>query len=138
MKPMPFRMELTPRWGDMDAMNHVNNAVYLRYLEEARIQWLNSQQTDWFDDRHVPVLAQAMLNYRLPITYPATVVIELFTRRIGNSSLTVGHRIQDRQTGALHCDGEVVVVWIDRHSGRPASLPDAIRQAAENIAVLDE
>lgn len=138
MKPMPFRMELTPRWGDMDAMNHVNNAVYLRYLEEARIQWLSAQQTDWFDDSHVPVLAQATLNYRLPITYPATVVIELFTRRIGSSSLSVGHRIQDSKTGVLHCDGEVVVVWVDRESGRPASLPDAVRKAAESIAIADE
>lgn len=133
--PQAFRMKLSPRWGDMDAMNHVNNAVYLRYLEEARIQWLNAQDSAWFDDAHVPVLAQATLNYRLPITYPTTVVIELFTRRIGQSSLTVGHHIKDHKTGALHCDGEVVVVWIDRHSGRASSLPDAVRRAAESIAV---
>ncbi|PJK10693.1 thioesterase [Lysobacteraceae bacterium NML120232] len=132
--PQAFCMTLSPRWGDMDAMNHVNNAVYLRYLEEARIQWLNAQHTAWFDDRHVPVLAQAMLNYRLPITYPSTLLIELFTRRIGNSSLTVGHRIKDQATGRLHCDGEVVVVWIDRTSGQASSLPEAVREAAEKIA----
>ena len=129
-----YRMPLSPRWGDLDAMNHVNNATYLRYLEEARIQWLEAQDTPWHDDESAPVLASATVNYRLPIGYPSRLSIELTTTRIGHSSLTVAHRIVDAEAGTLHCDGQVVVVWIERASGRPAPLPEGIRRAAEKIA----
>lgn len=130
-----YRFRIAPRWGDLDAMNHVNNAVYLRYLEEARIQWLNAQHTAWFDGERAPVLASATVNYRLPIEYPSEIDIELFATRIGTSSLTIGHRMVDANNGALHCDGQVVVVWVERASGKPAPLPDAIRRAAEGIAL---
>ena len=132
-----FRFRLSPRWGDMDAMNHVNNATYLRYLEEARIQWLNALGTDWFDDERGPVLASATVNYRLPIQYPSDIDIELFTTRTGTSSLTIGHRMVDAASDALHCDGHVVVVWVDRRTGKPAPLPERIRLAAERIAVTE-
>ena len=134
----PFRVPFAPRWGDLDAMNHVNNAIYLRYLEEARIQWLNAQDTAWFDADNAPVLASATVNYRLPIEYPAELVIELFATRIGTSSLTIGHRISDAGSGALHCDGHVVVVWVDRASGKPSPLPETIRRAAERIAIAPD
>ena len=129
-----FRFRIAPRWGDLDAMNHVNNATYLRYLEEARIQWLQAQDTPWHDEARAPVLASATVNYRLPIGYPARLSIELATTRIGSSSLTVAHRIVDADSGVLHSDGQVVVVWVDRASGRPAPLPEGIRRAAEKIA----
>ena len=132
-----FRFRIAPRWGDLDAMNHVNNATYLRYLEEARIQWLNALGTEWFDENLGPVLASATLDYRLPIGYPSTIDIELFAVRVGNSSLTIGHRMLDADSGALHCDGQVVVVWIERASGKPTPLPEAIRRAAEAIASPD-
>lgn len=132
-----FRFRISPRWGDMDAMNHVNNATYLRYLEEARIQWLNAVGTDWFDDERGPVLASATVNYRLPIEYPSDIEIELFATRIGTSSLTIGHRMVDVRNHAMHCDGHVVVVWVDRKTGKPAPLPDSIRNAAERITAAD-
>ncbi len=131
-----FRFRIAPRWGDLDAMNHVNNATYLRYLEEARIQWLTALDTPWFDDDHAPVLASATVNYRMPIEYPSQVDVELFATRIGSSSLTIGHRIVDAGNGALHSDGQVVVVWVDRRSGKPVPLPDGIRAAAGRIARL--
>lgn len=133
--PNTYRFRIAPRWGDLDAMNHVNNAVYLRYLEEARIQWLNAQDTAWFDDERAPVLASATVNYRLPIEYPSNIDIELFATRIGTSSLTIAHRMIDANNGTLHSDGQVVVVWIDRTTGKPAPLPEAIRCAAEGIAL---
>ena len=132
-----FRFRISPRWGDLDAMNHVNNATYLRYLEEARIQWLNAQDTAWFDGERAPVLASATVNYRLPIEYPSEIDIELFTTRIGSSSLTIGHRMVDYRSDTLHCDGQVVVVWVDRKTGKPAPLPESIRNAAERIAIAD-
>lgn len=124
-----FRTELSVRWGDMDAFNHVNNAEYLRYLEEARIQWLLQAEVSITGDT-APVLAASTLNYRQPIEWPNQVVVELFVERVGNSSMTIGHRLLSSvDPSVLHCDGNVVIVWIDKRSGKSVSLPGALRES---------
>jgi acyl-CoA thioester hydrolase len=125
-----FRMPLDLRWRDLDAFNHVNNANFMTYVEEARIRWFESAMQGWATDAHAPLLAAVQMNYRLPIPYPAQVFVELFAERIGNTSLTLGHRIVD-QSDRLHADGHSVLVWIERTSGRPMPLPGAVRAAAE-------
>ncbi len=127
-----FRMPIPVRWSDLDAFNHVNNARYLTFLEQARIEWFQSIEEPWVTDEIGPVVASATLNFRRPIEYPASVFVELFTERLGNSSVVVGHRIL-AEDGSLHCDGNVIVVWVDRRSGRSTPLPACVRRAAERL-----
>ena len=125
-----IRVPLSVRWRDLDAFNHVNNSQYLSYLEEARLQWMMTVPGQGLDDHVAPVVAAANLNYRRPIEWPAEVAVELFVERLGNTSLSMGHRIVDAKDPAvLYCDGHVVMVWIDRNNGRAAPLPDAVRIA---------
>lgn len=126
-----FRMPLQLRWRDLDAFNHVNNSTFLTYLEEARIRWFDSIGEPWVTDAFAPLLAAVQLNYRMPVPYPADVVVELFVDKVGNSSITIGHAIASADGSTLYCDGHVVAVWIDRASGRPCALPPAIRRAVE-------
>lgn len=125
-----FRMPMDLRWRDLDAFNHVNNANFMTFLEEARIRWFESTGREWITAAYIPLLAAVQMNYRLPIPYPSSVFIELFAERIGSTSLTLGHRIVD-DADRVHADGHCVLVWIDRSTGRPVPLPDAIRAAAE-------
>lgn len=127
--PVLFRMPVALRWRDLDAFNHVNNSNFLTYLEEARIRWFASWQGEWVTDTTAPLLASVQLNYRRPIPYPADVAVELFVERLGNSSVTVGHRIVSGDGAVLYADGHVVMVWIDRASGRPVPLPEVVRSA---------
>jgi acyl-CoA thioester hydrolase len=124
-----FRMPIDLRWRDLDAFNHVNNANFMTFVEEARIRWFESTG-DWLSDGRAPLLAAVQMNYRLPIPYPARIFVELVTERIGNTSLTLGHRIVDEH-GKRHADGHSVLVWIDVASGKPVQLPDAVRAAAD-------
>jgi acyl-CoA thioester hydrolase len=124
-----FRMPVSLRWRDLDAFNHVNNANFLTYLEEARIRWFESWQGEWVNEAVAPLLAAVQLNYRQPIPYPADVAVELFADRVGNTSVTVGHRIVSGDGATLYADGHVVMVWIDRAGGRPVPLPRAVRDA---------
>lgn len=128
--PILFRMPLDLRWRDLDAFNHVNNANFMTFLEEARIRWFESTGQTWITDGYIPLLAAVQMNYRLPIPYPSNVFVELFAERVGHTSLTIGHRIVD-EADRVHADGHCVLVWIDRGNGRPIPLPDAIRGAAE-------
>lgn len=130
-----IRVPMAVRWRDLDAFNHVNNSKYLSYLEEARLHWMLSVPGQGMDDHVAPVVAAAQLNYRRPITWPAEVVVELFVERLGNTSLSIGHRIVDDEDGSIvYCDGNVVMVWIDRDSGRAADLPRAVREACSDDA----
>ena len=125
-----FRMAIPLRWSDLDAFNHVNNARYLTFIEQARIEWLEGLDEPWVTEEYGPVLAQTLLNYKLPIEYPASVFVELFTERLGPSSVTLGHRIVAAD-GTLHFDGHAVVVWVDRRNGKPTPLPAGVRRASE-------
>lgn len=127
-----FRLPVSLRWRDLDAFNHVNNATFLTYLEEARIRWFHSLGGPWLSEDVAPLLASVHIDYRRPIEYPAEVAVELLDDRVGTSSLTIGHRVTGGADGALHADGHVVLVWIDRRTGRPTALPDCVREAAAN------
>ncbi|WP_049623972.1 acyl-CoA thioesterase [Frateuria defendens] len=130
--PAPlFVASIGVRWRDLDAFNHVNNSNYLTYLEEARLQWLRHVPGPWFDEQSMPVLAASEINYRQPIEWPAQLHVELSCLRLGNSSMTIGHRIVDAADPArLYSDGQVVMVWMNPATGRPVALPAAIRSAA--------
>lgn len=126
-----FVAELEARWRDLDAFNHVNNSNYLTYLEEARLQWLRHVPGPWFDETSMPVLAASSINYRQPIAWPASLHIELRCERLGNSSMTIAHRIVDADDASrLYSDGHVVMVWMNPATGTSVALPEAIRLAA--------
>jgi len=129
--PAPiFSFTMPVRWRDLDAYNHVNNQAYLGFLEETRVQWLYGLQPDWDKVDNVPVLAASHLGYRRSIEWPATVLVELYVEKLGNSSMTLAHRIVDaNDPETLYCDGNVVLVWIDRKTGKSAPLPDALRNS---------
>lgn len=122
---------ISVRWRDLDAFNHVNNSNYLTFLEESRLQWLQHLKGPWMDEHAVPVMAASQINYRLPIEWPAQLKVELYCSRMGNSSMTIGHRIVNADDhNKLYCDGHVVMVWMDPASGKAVSLPQPIKDAA--------
>ena len=124
-----YSLEMDLRWRDMDAFNHVNNASYLGYVEEARVRWFKSLSADWASESAAPVMAAVAMNYRLPITWPETIRVELLAGRVGGKSLTVEHRIVSAsRDGLLYCDGHTVLVWITR-TGESVGLPEAVRAA---------
>ena len=132
--PLIYRTELAVRWRDLDAFNHVNNAMYLRYLEEARLRWLITLEGPWMDADVAPVVAQALVNFKRPIAWPENVLVELLIDRIGNSSFTLGHRILSaKDESILYADGHVVMVWFDKRTEKSAPLPECVRAACAAV-----
>ena len=125
-----IRVPVALRWRDLDAYNHVNNSSFLTFLEEARLRWLEAECTNWYSDMAAPVLASVTANYRRQLGWPTDIVVELFCDRLGNSSLTIGHRIVDAgDADVLYCDGSVVIVWINPQDGKSVALPASVRAA---------
>lgn len=129
MSTIVYTLDIEARWRDMDAFNHVNNASYLGYIEEARVRWFKSLSADWAGETAAPVMASVTVNYRRPAVWPETLRIELIADRAGNKSLTLGHRITAAgDSGILYCDGHTVLVWVER-SGQSVPLPENVRAA---------
>ena len=120
------------RWGDMDAMNHVNNTVYFRYMEQARIEWLESlgygtgQHTD--EGR---VIVNAGCTYLVPLVYPGNVEVRMFIGHPGRSSLPTHYELRLQGNEKLYATGDAKMVWINPASGRSIPLPDNMRALAE-------
>lgn len=124
-----YELRMPLRWGDHDAFDHVNNATYLVYLQEARVRWLAAHAPNWDRDASAsPVVAAIHANYRRPLRWPADILVQLLCERLGSTSLTIGHRIVDaNDPSVLYVDGNVVMVWINPASSKPVALPDALR-----------
>lgn len=122
--------ELDVRWGDLDALGHVNNATYATYVEEARLRWFLTLDGAWRNPSSFPVVVAQTIDYRRAIEWPARLIVEIHATRIGNSSLTLGFRILDGGDGDA-ASGTTVLVWVDAATGRAGRLPDSVRAAAQ-------
>ena len=120
------------RWRDLDALNHVNNASFLTFFEEARLRWFATLPGPWTSDAAQPVLAAVHINYRRQLNWPADVRVELYCERIGTTSLTIAHRLfGGGGADVLYADGNCVLVWVDAASGKPVSLPAPVLSACQ-------
>jgi len=118
------------RWGDMDAMGHVNNTVYFRYMEQARIGWFESlvPQAEAWTSLSI-VIVNATCNFRRPINYPGTVEVKVFTGAPGGSSVPTFYELLVKDE--LHADGAATVVFIDAREQKPLRIPQTIREALQ-------
>jgi acyl-CoA thioester hydrolase len=120
------------RWNDLDVYGHVNNAIYLTYLEEARDEWLGGALADpaqiwtW-------VLVRVEIDFRRELTLADDVaVVTCRLDRIGNSSVTTREEVATVD-GELAAEAKAVLVARDRESGRSRALTAAERAAFEGV-----
>src|SRR5438445_12968372 len=113
------------RWGDMDAQGHVNNTVYFRYMEQARIEWLARvrERLGEFPGQG-QVIVNARCTYLVPLTYPGSVEIRIFVSTPGRSSIETGYELWMDQR--KHAEGAAKLVWIDLETQRSAPLPEEL------------
>lgn len=132
----PVVVEWPVHWGDQDLFGHVNNVVYFRWLETARVAYLDRIGLARLHGKEDlgPILAAIGCNFRRQINFPDTVQIGTRVTRIGNTSMTVEHAIwSTAQAGQLCADGTSTVVIFDYPSQRPVRVPDDIRAKIEKL-----
>jgi acyl-CoA thioester hydrolase len=122
-------------WGEMDAFQHVNNVVYARWLETARIAYFErvGLLRRMRDEGVGPILARTVVDYRRPVTFPDTVRVDAWVSRVGTSSFTMSFRVWSEAQGAEVATGEQVIVQLDYRSGRATPLDDALRAAIASL-----
>jgi acyl-CoA thioester hydrolase len=118
-------LERDIRWGDMDALGHVNNCVYFQFCEDGRIAYFEGLGLERLRTRPTdgPGMVQAGLNFRRQLKYPGTVRIETHCTAVGSKSFTLSYTIFDGADGAVSADGSSVCVWVDYAAGKAMPLP---------------
>ncbi|HYD63779.1 MAG TPA: thioesterase family protein [Noviherbaspirillum sp.] len=116
------------RWGDMDAMGHVNNTVYFRYLEQARIEWFTEAGCEPDPNGEGPVIINARCTFIKQLKYPGGIEVSTYVGAPGRSSFEMYHEIRRiDQPDVLCSEGGAKVVWVDFPSEKSAPLPERIR-----------
>ena len=128
-KRLVHRLRMPIRWGDMDAMGHVNNTVYFRYFEQARIDWFMELGTPADPAlEYGPVIINAHCAFLRQLRYPGEIEVATYVGAIGNSSFeTIQEICRVDQPDVIAASGGAKVVWIDYKREKSVALPDALR-----------
>jgi YbgC/YbaW family acyl-CoA thioester hydrolase len=114
-------------WGEMDAYGHVNNAVFLRWFETARVEWL--EQVKFTEEGRLgPVLKTAAIEFLAPVTHPDTVRVRVRPDEPGNTSVKLTYEVWSERLGKVAATGETVVVLVDQEAGQSVRIPDDVRR----------
>ena len=122
MSTFPFTHRETVRFRDLDALGHVNNAVYLTYLEQARVAFLAPKGAEI----NSMILARVEIDFRAPVELGETVEITLWPSRVGTKSFELSYelRVGDR----LVAEAKTVLVAYDYERAQSQPLPEAWRK----------
>ncbi|NDF45727.1 MAG: acyl-CoA thioesterase [Betaproteobacteria bacterium] len=127
-KKLVYQMHIPMRWGDMDAMGHVNNATYFRYLETIRIDWLHSIGAVPQPNGHGPVIVNAFCNFYKQLEYPGDVLIKMYASDPGRTTFeTWGTMERADQPGVIYAAGGATTIWVDFPNQKAVDLPDWMR-----------
>lgn len=127
-------VKIEVRWGDMDAIGHVNNGKYFTYCESARIFYFQELNIGKLSESfHGPALATANLNFRRQVHYPASLEVGVRVSSVRNRSFQMDYAIFLEGTETLVADGSSVIVWADYKAGKSLELPAVIKAEIEKI-----
>ena len=121
------------RFRDTDAMGHVNNAVFVTYLEVARqTYWKRLDATAGYE--RVPfILAHVSIDFRSPVRVGEVVRVHLRTTWVGRSSFGMQYELRERDSGRLVAEATTTQVTYDYTQHRPIPVPDGLRRSLEQI-----
>ncbi|WP_415830262.1 acyl-CoA thioesterase [Bordetella flabilis] len=121
------------RWGDSDALNHLNNTLYFRLMEEARMQLLYGAGLSLPADAG-PILAHASCDFLRPLTYPAEVRVTHTLTRVGRSSMEFELTLDKRgDPRGPYARGRNVLVWMDYQGNRAEPWPAHVLSALDGV-----
>jgi acyl-CoA thioester hydrolase len=128
-KKLVYTARMPIRWGDLDAMGHVNNTLYFRYLEVARIDWFQSIGCNLDPGGEGPLIVNAFCNFHKQLEYPGDIVVKMYASDPGRSSFeswATIERVDDE--GTVYASGGATTVWVDFPKQKSVPLPGWFRE----------
>ncbi len=139
LKDYPTQIELPIQWGDMDAFQHVNNLVYLRHFESARIAYLmKCNYQEFMESENIgPILRDTSCRYRIPLTFPDTIIAATRVTEIGEDRFKMHHIVYSLEHQAVAAEGDGTIVCVNYAENCKAQIPASLRErilAMETVA----
>jgi acyl-CoA thioester hydrolase len=129
-KKLTYEMVIPIRWGDMDAMGHVNNTIYFRYLEIVRIEWMRTLGGTLDPNGEGFVIVNAFCNFIRQFEYPGDILAKHYVANPGRTSFDTFITLERTdEPGALYATGGATTVWVDYPARQSRPLPAAVRVA---------
>jgi acyl-CoA thioester hydrolase len=122
------KYQIEVRWGEMDALGHVNNAVYLQYFEAARVEWFSTLGHVTGNQTSGPVVLQSNCTYRAPVVFPCRLNVLTQLISVGNTSFALSQSLVGSEDGKDYTEAMITCVWVDRKTGKPVAVPELIRR----------
>ena len=127
-KKLVFETHIAVRWGDMDAMGHVNNATYFRYMETARIDWFRSIGCVPDAQGEGPVIVNAFCNFYRQFEYPDEVLLKMYVSDPGLTTFESWATMEKvAEPGVVCAAGGATTIWVNFPQQKAVGLPDWIR-----------
>ncbi|HOI73361.1 MAG TPA: thioesterase family protein [Syntrophales bacterium] len=135
LKGYPVSLEVPVAWGEMDAMGHVNNIVYFRYFESARIAYFEKMGLiDFMKKTGIgPILATTSCRFRIPLTYPDSVLIGAKVVSVEEDRFVMNYIVVSKKHRKPAAEGEGVIVAFDYRGGKKVPVPEALKQKVLEI-----
>jgi acyl-CoA thioester hydrolase len=135
MQGFPVVVEVPVVWGEMDSYRHVNNVVYFRYFENARLEYF--RRLDWFEFERLtgvgPILAATQARFRRPLTYPDTVSISARVSSVAEDRFFLEHRVISHRLGEVAAEGQGTVVTYHYPSEQKVPVPEELRRRIADL-----
>jgi acyl-CoA thioester hydrolase len=126
----PVVIEIPVQWGEMDAYGHVNNAVYFRYFESARIAYFQRcGLLESYKSRSVgAILHSTQCRFRVALQYPDTALIGARVTEVQDDRFTMAYRVVSRAHNVVAAEGQGIIVAFDYTTRQKTRLPDDVRE----------
>jgi acyl-CoA thioester hydrolase len=130
LEGFPVVVQLPVVWGEMDSYRHVNNVVYFRYFESARLEYF--RRLDWFNYEEQtgigPILSATQARFRRALTYPDTIRVGARISEIGDERFTMEYRLVSQRLNAVATEGQGTIVAFNYREGKKVPIPEVLRQ----------
>lgn len=135
LRDYPVTIEVPVVWGEMDAFQHVNNIVYFRYFESARISYFEKLDFIRFMEASGigPILASTQCSFKIPLTYPDQVTVGAKVEAIEEDRFTMNYVVVSHKYQKIAAKGDGVIVSFNYRENEKAAIPDEIRKRIETL-----
>lgn len=131
----PVTVELPVQWGEMDAYDHVNNVMFFRYFESARVRYLErcGFTASYREHRVGAILHSTSCRFRRPLVYPDRVTVGARVTEMESDRFAMEYHVYSHDQEALAGEGTGVVVSFDYEERAKAPLPDSVRRGVREL-----
>lgn len=133
----PVVVEIPVQWGEMDALQHVNNVVYFRYFEAVRIAYMMQTSLIGAQSRLSPILAETECRYKRPVTFPDRIKVGCRVAEYNDYGFVQHYAVYSTEQDVVTTQGSARIVLLDAKTGKKAALTADLKAELSRPGTVD-